>query len=239
MNDSKFFNLATARAICAQHPPTGECDDGLDLIDLSEYSYADPLALEYLASQGRRTWLSLGFNQIDASTAAILVQCADNLEFEHLEYLDQKTAAVLSITTNILSIGQLRDADIDAMEALAKCSGLLSLSFVGELTLDIANALTRHQHELFVRVPTPPPLHIQRALLFNYSGGRVSLMFPSGELCADEDLYLNIRKKITAELILDHWGQCWQHITAIDDVEKYQGWLNFAHPDPPYPVADE
>ncbi|MDP4028405.1 MAG: hypothetical protein Q8P42_05495 [Gallionella sp.] len=125
--------------------------------DLSAYKQATPEALEYLALKTRDScdFVNFGLTNLDRDQAAAIIKWAAAICFVNLEKLDAKVAAILVAADQIMVLDKLNEIDPELAGVFAKLNGILDLT-LESLSLEVANELIKHQHELFLTLKVSP-----------------------------------------------------------------------------------
>jgi hypothetical protein len=141
--------------------------------DLSDYIAATPEALTYLAQETCCSAVVIGLRRLDAGNAIVLANWEATLCFSYLDSLDAEVAAILSESSNTLVFESLREIRSDVASALAMSNTQLDLS-LDNISLDVANVLMEHTHELWLRLKTLPSEPLLNVLA-NHTGYRLQV----------------------------------------------------------------
>lgn len=201
--------MAEANAILNRHSPTGESD----FLDLSEYSQADPQAIELFANR-EWTCVILGLTRLEIPNASAIAKLQTSPEFTNLTYMSQGTAALLSEPGFALSIDGVLEIDACMASELASYKADVRVKHLEHLSLEAAMALAKHKYEMFVSFDAPPPMGVQRSFLFAYEGDRVEIIFPSDVALSNDDLYFNWLRKIYVGSSVDDAGQIFVNVIS-------------------------
>lgn len=133
--------------------------------DLSEYTQTTPEALKYLAQKtnGYCDFVNVGLTCLDKEQAAALIDWGATLCFVNLERLDVEIAAILAEGTNILVFENLEGISPTVARELANLNSILDIS-LDSISLDVANELIKHPHELRLAIRKPPSAQLLTAL---------------------------------------------------------------------------
>lgn len=140
--------------------------------DLSEYTQATPEALNYLAQKTNDCdFVNVGLTSLDKEQAAALIDWGATLCFVNLESLDVEIAAILAEGVNILAFENLGEISPTVARELAKLNSILDIS-LDSISLDVANVLIKHAHELRLAIRKPPSAQLL-AVLSRHAGYRL------------------------------------------------------------------
>lgn len=133
--------------------------------DLSEYTQATSEALKYLVQQSKDycDFVNVGLTSLDKEQAAALIDWGATLCFVNLERLDAEVATILAEGTNILAFESLGEISPTVARELAKLNSILDIS-LDSISLDVANELIKHPHELRLAIRKPPSAQLLTAL---------------------------------------------------------------------------
>ena len=168
VGNGALLDIAEAVRFHEKNPPELGCAS----CDLDVYKRATPDALEYLANQGYNEFVYLGLAELDKNTARILARWDSALIFSNLKHLDTETAAILSDSTNIRAFNKLMISPEVAKE-LAWVNGILDLK-MDSISVEVANELVRHPHELYLHTQMPPSEQVLH-ILCSHAGYRLRI----------------------------------------------------------------
>lgn len=223
-----YLGLPEAKYFSEHNPPFNK-DGASNFIDLSFYSQADPMAIQFLANQGYKGFVLFGLTDLDIEAASLIADWNAHFIFKNLGQLKCEAAVFLSKCDQGLIIKGLREIDAAVAAELAKKVTSLSISCSGGISIEAVNEFVKHNHELCVTVAVSPPMYVQRALLLGYVGREVLLKFTVESEIANRAFY-NMRqiKSIKIGSHTDDAGQLWQIVTATEEMDR---WLSRLSPE--------
>jgi len=160
-SQEKTLNLAEALRIADKFPPASTY-----VLELSNYKYATPDALTYLASQFKehKHYISLGLTKIDKITALILENWeAEFIDFANLESLDVEVAEILSNAYSTLHFDRMQTISNEVAKELANTNGMLILT-MDSISGAVAKELAKHRSELMLDSNIPPSRQVMGML---------------------------------------------------------------------------
>lgn len=163
--DQGMLDLAEAMRFKLRNPPEFGDSKFFMVADLSDYPKATPEAIEYLAKNSPEGcgWVVIGLYSLDAQNAKVLAEWDNFLCFTSLQSLDVEAAAILAESGSQLCFEGLKAISPEVASALAMSNNLLDLE-LDSLTIEIANELTKHSHELILKLKMPPSEQLLNAL---------------------------------------------------------------------------
>jgi len=162
--DSSFLDLAEAKRFVENNPNGIESDISCSIpIDLSAYTQATPEALEYIAAQGYNSFVDLGLSTLNNKQAQILAKWDAAFSFTNLGQLDTEVADILSEGDGRRHFEKPMAVTPEIARRLAKFRGPLALK-MDSISLEVANELANHSHELYLKIKVPPSVQILAAL---------------------------------------------------------------------------
>lgn len=172
--DSSFLDLAEAKRFVENNPNGIESDFSCSIpIDLSAYTRATTEGLEYIAAQGYNSFVDLGLSSLNKKQARILAKWDAAFHFTNLEQLDTEVAAILSEGGGGRHFENPMTFTPEIARKLAKSRGQLALT-MDSISLEVANELANHSHELYLKIKMPPSVQILEALC-KHAGYYVSI----------------------------------------------------------------
>ncbi len=172
ISDKPILNLAEAMRFHELNPPV-QGSKLYFVADLSEYTQATPEALAYLAQKTRDSCdcVNFGLTSLDKDQAGALINWEAMICFVNLERLDAEVAAVLVAGNQIIDFDNLKELNLEVAVELAKLNSILDLT-LESISMDVANELIKHQHELCLTLMSPPTEQLLN-VLSHHSGYRL------------------------------------------------------------------
>lgn len=222
MTENICLSLEVAKTLMAQYRAELTCPSGWGQLDLSMYSQIDPPALQYLASEKIDGVVIFGLRHLDVMTAqAIAGAWNTHYVFSERIHLPPDVATILAYRVDGLVFENVPELSIESARALAKTQGQLHVGGLKELTMDMAEVLAGHIHELFVSVVTKPPMSAQRALLLSHAGYWVHLSFPD-DAGPSAVCYAGNVKTVETGSYSDEAGRRWAGVVATEEIVRWR-----------------
>lgn len=156
-SEGSMLDLAEAVRFREQNPPAFGNSKFFMVADLSDYTQATPEAIEYLAKNAPEgcSFVVVGLAELNVQNAKALAGWDNFLCFTNLQVLDVEVSAILSEGGSQLCFEGLKAISPEVAGALAASDNLLHLE-LDSLTIEVANELNKHSHELVLVLKTPP-----------------------------------------------------------------------------------